>query len=93
MESICRIYTPIDCSWPVWCCYFQGDKTSHSFTWQAVLCRILYIFPHTFQEVDEPLQLDMSELSLNDDFAQRSAGKLHCVLLTTHISFVSTFMP
>ncbi|CAA2997769.1 WD repeat-containing WRAP73 [Olea europaea subsp. europaea] len=29
-----------------------------------------------FKEVDEPLQLDMSELSLNDDFAQRRADSV-----------------
>lgn len=32
-------------------------------------------FSFTFQEVDEPLQLDMSELSLSDDFSHHNNGK------------------
>ncbi|KAH9647902.1 wd repeat-containing protein WRAP73 [Citrus sinensis] len=31
-------------------------------------------FPAVFKEVDEPLQLDMSELCLNDDFIQGNSG-------------------
>lgn len=34
-----------------------------------------YNYVFLFQEVDEPLQLDMSGLSLKDDFANHDSGK------------------
>lgn len=36
---------------------------------------ISHLLSLKFQEVDEPLQLDMSELCLSDDFIQNKNGK------------------
>jgi hypothetical protein len=37
--------------------------------------KTLFTMPLKLQEVDEPLQLDMSELCLSDDFSQGNDGK------------------
>ena len=41
----------------------------------------LFTLSLKLQEVDEPLQLDMSELCLNDDFSQGNDGKHNCCTL------------
>lgn len=38
----------------------------------------LFTMSLKLQEVDEPLQLDMSELCLSDDFSQGNIGKHKC---------------
>jgi len=38
----------------------------------------LFTMSLKLQEVDEPLQLDMSELCLSDDFSQGNNGKHKC---------------
>lgn len=40
--------------------------------------KTLFTLSLKMQEVDEPLQLDMSELCLSDDFSQGNDGKHNC---------------
>lgn len=60
--------------------------------------QLLFISFSVIQEVDEPLLLDMSELSLSDEFIQRNAGELSSFLIVDNSSasldceqFVSAF--
>lgn len=68
---------------------FKVGKTVVTFTlWSCILFSSLIVFnPFSIiQEVDEPLLLDMSELSLSDEFIQRSSGEFPSFLIMkTHL--------
>jgi hypothetical protein len=49
---------------------FYAAENSHGLLLVNISPRLI-----KFQEVDEPLQLDMSELCLSDDFTENNNGK------------------
>lgn len=53
-------------------CIFLGNRGSNRL---CIYYDFLNCFNLLFQEFDEPLQLDMSDLSLSDDFTQHNSGK------------------
>lgn len=75
MEDICRVDAPIYSPCPLLCYCFQGSPFSTFQPFDVSVMGNLYTSFLILQEVDEPLQLDMSELCLNDDFSHGNDGK------------------
>ena len=58
------------------CYYYRWLVAIYYYHAQIIKIRLLLL---NFQEVDEPLPLDMSELCLTDDFMQGNNGKPDCL--------------
>lgn len=59
---------------------------------QSCIHLVVIDFFFSLQEIDEPLQLDMSELSLDDNFMPSNYGNKPVLCLLTRTSFRTFFL-